>query len=104
MRAFGLIVYFVVIAVVVTLGVVFAVDNSVFITLKFYKWQVPQMSLWIIIFSAFFIGFLTATIILSWKLIKLSLSRKKYINSYEKLKAMLQQKMEDLKNPEEENH
>jgi len=103
MRAFGLIVYFVIIIAVVLACVLFATENANFVTLKFYKWQTSQTSMWVIIFGSFIIGYLTATLILSWKLIKLSMSRKKYINSYEKLKAAVQQKMEDYKNPDEHN-
>lgn len=103
MRIFGLIVYFIIIIAVVTGCVIFATDNAYFITLKFHKWQTPQAPLWVIVFGSFLLGYLVATLIFSWKLIKLSLSRKKYINSYEKIKAVLQQKMEDFKDHDEHN-
>jgi len=48
-------------------------------------------------------GYLVATIVLSWKLIKLTISRKKYINSYEKLKSMIEKNMNEHKITDDDN-
>lgn len=95
MRTFWLIVYFLIVIALVTFGVVFAKDNALFVTIKFFKWNTPQAPLWMIMALSFIGGYLIATIVLSWKLIKLTISRKKYINSYEKLKSIIEKNMKE---------
>ena len=97
MRVFWLIVYFLILVALVTVGVMFARDNAFFITIKFFKWNTPHAPLWMIMLLSFIAGYLISTIVLSWKLIKLTISRKKYINSYEKLKSMIEKNMNELK-------
>jgi hypothetical protein len=46
---------------------------------------------------SFLFGFITATLMLTWKLIAVYVSRKKYMKSYEQVKAVLEQKIKDLK-------
>ena len=90
MRIFWLIIYFIILVALVTVGVIFAKDNAYFITIKFFKWNTPHAPLWAIMALSFVGGYLVASIVLSWKLIKLTISRKKYINSYEKLKSLIE--------------
>ena len=103
MRVFWLIVYFLVLVALVTVGVMFAKDNAFFITIKFFKWNTPHAPLWMIMLLSFVGGYLIATIVLSWKLIKLTISRKKYINSYEKLKSMIEKNMNECKMTDDDN-
>jgi len=103
MRVFWLIVYFLILVALVTFGVMFARDNAFFITIKFFKWNTPHAPLWMIMLLSFVGGYLVATIVLSWKLIKLTISRKKYINSYEKLKSMIEKNMNEYKITDDDN-
>ena len=103
MRVFWLIFYFLVLVALVTVGVMFAKDNAFFITIKFFKWNTPHAPLWMIMLLSFIGGYLLATIVLSWKLIKLTISRKKYINSYEKLKSMIEKNMNEHKMTDDDN-
>jgi len=103
MRVFWLIVYFLILVALVTVGVMFAKDNAFFITIKFFKWNTPHAPLWMIMLLSFIGGYLVATIVLSWKLIKLSISRKKYINSYEKLRSMIEKNMNEHKITDDDN-
>jgi uncharacterized integral membrane protein len=103
MRVFWLIVYFLILVALVTIGVMFAKDNAIFITVKFFKWNTPQAPLWMIMLLSFIGGYLLATIVLSWKLIRLTISRKKYINSYEKLKSMIEKNMNEHKMTDDDN-
>lgn len=103
MRVFWLIVYFLVLVALVTVGVMFAKDNAFFITIKFFKWNTPHAPLWMIMLLSFIGGYLIATIVLSWKLIKLTISRKKYINSYEKLRSIIEKNMNEHKITDDDN-
>ena len=97
MRTFGLVLYFVFLITIVTFAVFFAKYNATVTPIGFFGLYIPPAPLWVELFLAFFIGFLASSIILSWKLIKLSLSRKKYMKSYESIKTLLEQKIKDLK-------
>ena len=103
MRIFWLVTYFIILIAVVAVGVVFARENAFFVTIKFYKWTTPHAPLWMIMAASFVVGYLLATVILSWKLIKLSLSRKKYINSYEKLRSIIEKNMNEYKMTDDDN-
>jgi uncharacterized integral membrane protein len=103
MRIFWLIVYFLILVALVTVGVMFAKDNAFFVTIKFFKWNTPHAPLWMIMLLSFIGGYLVATIVLSWKLIKLTTSRKKYINSYEKLKSIIEKSMNEHKMTDDDN-
>jgi uncharacterized integral membrane protein len=103
MKVFWLIVYFIILLALVTVGVIFAKDNAYFITIKFFKWNTPHAPLWVIMALSFLGGYLVATIVLSWKLIKLTISRKKYINSYEKLKSLIEKNMNEHKITDDDN-
>ncbi len=103
MRIFWLVVYFIILLALVTVGVFFAKDNAYFITVKFFKWSTPHAPLWIIMAISFVGGYLVASIILSWKLIKLTISRKKYINSYEKLRSLIEKNMNENKTSGDDN-
>jgi len=103
MKVFWLIVYFIVLMALVTVGILFAKDNAYFITIKFFKWNSPHAPLWMIIAISFIGGYLLATIVFSWKLIKLTISRKKYINSYEKLRSIIEKNMNEYKTPDDEH-
>ena len=96
MRSFGLVVYFLFLAAVVTVGVFFAKYNSEPIILKFFYLRSLPMAQWLIVFISITAGFLLAVIMMSWKLITLYVSRKKYIKLYEQIKAMLEQKINDI--------
>lgn len=102
MRTFSLILYFIFLTVIMVLAVFFAKYNAYFVNIGFFGRYIPPTPLWVVVFISFFIGFIASALIFSWKLIRLSLSRKKYIKSYENIKGLLEQKIKDLKIGEEE--
>ena len=102
MRTFGLIFYFIFLIALVTFAVFFAKYNAYFVNVGFFGMYIPPAPLWVVVFISFLIGFFTSTVIFSWKLIRLSLSRKKYMRSYENIKDLLEQKIKDLKTNNED--
>jgi len=102
MRTFGLVLYFIFLIAIVTLAVFFARYNAYFVNVGFFGMYIPPAPLWVVVFLSMLAGFLTSTIIFSWKLIRLSLSRKKYMKSYESIKDLLEQKIKDLKTGNED--
>jgi uncharacterized integral membrane protein len=104
MRTFGLVLYFVLLIMIVTVLVFFAKYNAYFVNISFFGLYIPPAPLWVVVFVSFLVGFLTSTILFSWKLLKLSLSRKKYMKSYDNIKNLLEQKIKDLKIGDEENN
>ena len=102
MRTFGLVLYFIFLIALVTFAVFFAKYNAYFVNVGFFGMYIPPAPLWVVVFLSFIIGFFTSTIIFSWKLIRLSLSRKKYMRSYENIKDLLEQKIKDLKTGNED--
>ena len=102
MRTCGLIFYFIFLIALVTFAVFFAKYNAYFVNVGFFGMYIPPAPLWVVVFISFLIGFFTSTVIFSWKLIRLSLSRKKYMRSYENIKDLLEQKIKDLKTNNED--
>ncbi|MCX6113103.1 MAG: hypothetical protein NTY22_07495 [Proteobacteria bacterium] len=102
MRTFGLVLYFIFLIALVTFAVFFAKYNAYFVNVGFFGMYIPPAPLWVVAFLSFFVGFVTSSVILSWKLIRLSLSRKKYMKSYESIKTLLEQKIKDLKTSDED--
>lgn len=111
MKTFWILFYFTILIFVVAVGVFFAVDNASFVPvnfslrlhdLKFLDVKTTQ-PVWMIIFVSLVLGYLLATVIMSWKIIRLAVSRKKYINLYEKLKFMMEKNMNEYKEPEDDN-
>jgi uncharacterized integral membrane protein len=97
MRSLGLAIYFFFVILLTVIGVVFAKYNADPVVVKFFYMKSTPMAQWIVVFIAFASGFMLSTILLTWKLIRVHISRKKYIKSYEHLKAVLEQKIKDLK-------
>lgn len=97
MRGFGLIMYFVFIITITVLGVFFAKQNAEPVIVQFFYLRSVPTAQWVVILIAFLLGFLTSTLLLSWNLIKVYISKKKYMHSYEELKSSLEQKIKDFK-------
>ena len=104
MRTFALVLYFVLLIMIVTVLVFFAKYNAYFVNVGLFGIYIPPAPLWVVVFVSFLFGFLTSAILLSWKLLKLSLSRKKYMKSYDNIKNLLEQKIKDLKIGDDENN
>ncbi|MEI6093235.1 MAG: LapA family protein [bacterium] len=102
MRTFGLILYFIFLTVIITFAVFFAKYNAYFVNIGFLGMYIPPAPLWVIVFISFALGFVASALMFSWKLIRLSISRKKYMKSYENIKSLLEQKIKDLKIGDEE--
>jgi uncharacterized integral membrane protein len=86
MKKFGLVLYFIILIAIVTVLVFFAKYNAYFVNIGFFGLYIPPAPLWVVVFISFLLGFLTSAILLSWKLLKLSLSRKKYMKSYDNIR------------------
>jgi len=97
MKGFGLALYFILVVVLTVCGVYFAKYNSEPVVIKFFYMKSLPTAQWVIMILTFGAGFMLATLFLTWKLIKVYLSRKKYIHSYEQLKSALEQKIKELK-------
>ncbi len=97
MRGFALIMYFIFIIALTVAGVLFAKHNSDPVIIRFFYLRSVPTSQWVVLLIAFLSGFFTATLLLTWKLIKVYLSKKKYMHSYEELRSALEQKIKDLK-------
>lgn len=104
MRTFTLIIYFIVLITAVILGVLFAQDNAYFISIRFLGHDVPHAPIWVVTFISFAAGFILSMIIFSWNYISLYLSRKKYMDSYEQIKKILEDKMSDLKGSDKDTN
>ncbi|HOW16286.1 MAG TPA: hypothetical protein PK443_01095 [bacterium] len=97
MKTFGILFYFLFVIAITVLGVFFAKHNSEPIITRFFYLRTDPTAQWIVMLVSFLFGFITATLMLTWKLIAVYVSRKKYMKSYEQVKAVLEQKIKDLK-------
>ena len=104
MRTFGLVLYFVFLTLIVTFGVFFAKFNAYFVNIGFFGTYIPPAPLWVVVFISFLLGFAAAAILFSWKILRLSISKKKYVRSYEQIKGILEQKIKDIKTGDEEHN
>lgn len=97
MKGFALALYFIFVIVLTVFGVYFAKHNADPVIIKFFYMNSQPTAQWIVLMISFMAGFFIATLLLTWKLIRVYLTKKKYMHSYEQLRSALEQKIKDLK-------